>query len=205
MNTTKLVIMKLSHFFIVLVLMVSYSCQKKNEIAPPLVDGKIDEYKKLGVKPITLPDNIHLFIYQNEHFVWVAYDYPENSYGTLDMEIQTNAIEKPINLHVSAQLGQWEIGNEEQRPKNGTSELWWEIEGWYANEVWANGVNRSKEPHRIKFKNAKAREVQLSKEHFGKGEWKIKLDIGAIADKEGKFHRVNFPEDKNEYYTLKVY
>ena len=58
-----------------------------------------------------------------------------------------------------------------------------------------NGLDRSSTEPRIKFKNAKARELQLSKERFGKGDWKFSIEIRAIKGRDGKLYKANFPDD----------
>jgi len=56
----------------------------------------------------------------------------------------------------------------------------------------------------LKIKNAEMREVQLSKERFGKGEWKFKLKINAVKNAEDQFESVTFPKGK-EYHSIQVY
>jgi len=67
----------------------------------PMVDGKNSEYAGLNVTPIALEENVNLYIFQNDHYVWISYDYPEGSYGTLDMRIHTDKVPSLVNLHVS--------------------------------------------------------------------------------------------------------
>lgn len=196
--------LKSRYFLLCIISFLVMSCNQTKDVPePPLVDGKYDDYVRLGVEPITLSDDVDLYIYQNEHHVWFAYNYPEGSYGTLDLEIDTEILDKPLNLHVSAQLGEWEIGNEAQEPKDGTSNLWWETEGWTSNVVWMNGVDRSGEEPQINFKNAESRELQISKTRFGKGTWKLKFNIRAITGADGERYEINYPEN-GEYFSLLV-
>lgn len=190
--------------FLVALAVLSSCKNKADSLPPPMVDGKLDDFKQLKIEPISISENVDLYIYQDDFFVWLGYDYPEGSYGTLDLQIDTDNFEKPINLHVSAQLGEWEVGNESQQPQTSTSDLWWEFKGWTANEVWMNGIDRSGERANPKFKNAQAREIQLSKQRFGKGTWKLKFNIRAIKNQDGVLDAINFPEDGSDY-ELMVY
>jgi len=134
----------------------------------------------------------------------LSYDYPDGSYGVLDMIVKTDKITEPINLHVSAQLGEWRVGDENNRPKTPTSDLWWNMNGWIANNLWANGIDTtSYDQPEFKIKNGEIREVQMSKERFGHGDWKVKLKIAAIKGENGKFYSIDFPETE-EYYTIEV-
>ncbi len=179
------------------------SCQKeKQSDIVPLPDGDPEEYELLGVEPIQLADSVNLYFHQNEHFVWICYTYPSESYGTTDIEITTEKVKEPLNLHVSGQIGEWPVNNPELAPENPESDKWWNMKGWIANEVWPNGMDRSREPPRYKFKNASAREIQLSKRRFGRGEWRISMQIRAINGPDGYFS-IEFPETEKPY-TLMV-
>ena len=160
---------------------------------PPLVDGDCAEYPSLKVSTLTVSKDVTLHIYQNKHFVWLCYSYPDGSFGTADLKLITSAFPAGINLHVSAQLGEWPLDKPELAPKNPESELWWNTVGWTANTVWINGMDRSGERPRPRYKNAKAREMQLRKARFGKGSWKFSLEIRSIKAPDGKLYDVVFP------------
>ena len=171
----------------------------------PMVDGKNTEYAALDISPIALEENVNLYIFQNDHYVWISYDYPEGSYGTLDMRIHTDKVPSLVNLHVSSQLGEWKIGKDDQIPTDPNSDLWWDIEGWTANNLWVNGIDTiTYDTPEFKIKIAEMREVQLSKERFGKGEWKFKLKINAIKNADDQFVSVSFPKGK-EYHSIQVF
>lgn len=172
-------------------------------LAPPLVDGDCGEYPGLGVRPLTLAPKVDLFVYQDAHYVWLCYTYPDNSFGTVDVRLETPALSAPLNLHVSAQLGEWPAEDPEAAPQDPQSDRWWNARGWIANPVWANGLDDSGETVRTRYKNAPARELQLSQGRFGRGEWRFSLKIGLIRGADGKFYEVNFPAD-GSLYTLPV-
>ncbi|MEP0985655.1 hypothetical protein [Ekhidna sp.] len=178
------------------------SCQQAENPAPPLVDGSIEDFRRLNVSPIELMSETNLYFYQDKHYVWIAFDYPDGSYGTADIKLLSPKLSDTINLHVSAQLGEWYLTEDSPRPDNPQSDLWWNHSGWYANEVWPNGTDNSGEEPQPNFKNAKAREIQISKERFGKGEWKIQIEIRAIQTSEG-FTSITFPE--NDFHQLEVF
>lgn len=190
---------------ILALLLIFVACQTPKETqAPPLVDGNIDDFKALNVTPISLMEGVDLYFYQNQHFVWIAYTYPDGSFGTMDMHLESEKLDGPLNLHVSGEVGEWPVNNPELAPKNPESDRWWNMQGWIANEVWPNGMDRSGETPRYKFKNAPSRELQLSKARFGQGEWKIRLNIRAIQTANGQRTSLNFPETEGEYHILKV-
>ena len=185
-------------------LIFAIACNEKpKKYPPPLVDGNISDFIDLGIDPINLGDSVDLYIYQNQHYVWLGYTYPEGSYGLLDLEIISPKIEDTLRIHVSAQLGEWPSNNPDLVPQSPESELWWNMNGWIANEVWLNGTDRSGETPRYKFRNASAREMQMSKGRFGRGEWKMQLNITNIKGKNGEDYNILFPEDRS-FYTLNV-
>lgn len=171
--------------------------------APPMVDGSCDEYARLKAQKFAVSADVDLHIYQDKHFVWLCYTYPDGSMGTTDIKLKTPTFVEPINLHVSAQLGEWPVNKPELAPKDGESDLWWNTKGWTANAVWMNGLDTTGDTPRVKFKNAKAREIQIGKERFGRGTWTLSMNIRAIKGADGKMYKADFPK-ANESYTLKV-
>lgn len=196
--------LKISKFLFILILFSACQNDSTTKIAPPMVDGKLNDFIQLNVSPIALSEEVNLYIYQDEHYVWLGYDYPEGSFGTLDLQIETDSLENPLNLHVSAQLGEWVVGDEANQPQTSDSDLWWEFNGWISNEVWMNGMTRTEERTSPNFKNAKARELQLSKAHFGLGAWKLKFNIRAIVKPDGSRYNIDFPNDDSDF-ILEVY
>jgi hypothetical protein len=170
--------------------------------APPLVDGSCSEYASLKATRHAVSKDVDLHIYQDRHFVWLCYTYPEGSFATADLKLTSPALTFPINLHVSAQLGEWPVGRTEFEPKSAESDLWWNATGWTANPVWVNGMDRSGATPRYRFKNAKAREFQLSKQRFGRGTWSFSIEIRRINGPDGKPYDVTFPTTGT--HTLKV-
>lgn len=195
------------NLIIAVLAIATLACQQpKNVETPPLVDGNIDDIKLLA-EPINLLEGTDLYFYQNDHYVWIAYDYPEGSYGTLDLKLLAPNLTDTLNIHISAQLGEWYLKAGAPKPENSTSELWWNHEGWYANEVWMNGLNREEnekgeEDVTPNWRNAEAREIQISKERFGRGEWNLQLNIRAIQSTD-EFTSITFPDEG--MYTLTIF
>lgn len=187
----------MKHLLVLTLFFILAACAQNNRtsVPPPLIDGNIEDFERLGVKPLILDDSVRLFFYQDEHFVWIAYDYLEGSYATLDLKLVTPTIPDTINLHLSGQLGEWMIKEGSPRPDSPQSELWWNMNGWYANEVWPNGMEGTNEKPRYNFKLSKARELQLTKERFGRGTWYLHFSMGSILKSDGSYTRVNFPTD----------
>ena len=70
--------------------------------APPLVDGNCSEYPPLKAERISVSKDVDLHIYQDRHFVWLCYTYPDGSFATADLKLTAPALTFQINLHVSA-------------------------------------------------------------------------------------------------------
>ena len=85
-----------------MLLLVSYSSAQQ----PPLVDGDCSEYEKLKSRKLEISKDVPLRIYQDKHFVWLCYEYPDGSFATADLKLFTRDFPSGINLHVSAQLGE---------------------------------------------------------------------------------------------------
>ena len=160
-----------------------------------MVDGNIQDFINLAITPEVIGEGVNLYTYQDKHYVWFAYDYPNDSYGTLDLKIISPNEPDTVNLHVSAQLGEWYLNEGSPKPENSTSELWWNHKGWTANEVWMNGMDQSDVTPRPNFKSGAAREIQLSKKRFGRGEWKINMNIRMLKGADGEMFSVDYPSN----------
>ncbi|MCB9196512.1 MAG: hypothetical protein H6598_09835 [Flavobacteriales bacterium] len=168
----------------------------------PMVDGTIEDFVEMQIIPIVISENVNLYIHQNAQYVWFGYTYPEGSFGTLDMLITSQNIPDTLNLHVSAQIGEWYSNQPETIPNSPESENWWNMKGWIANPVWINGKDTTND--QVKFKNSPAREIQMSKLRFGTGLWKIKFKIKLIKTYNGEFSNLSYPKD-DTFYSLYSY
>lgn len=160
-----------------------------------MVDGRCSEASYAENESIELGAGVTLHHYIDEHYVWLCYDYLEGSYGTLDLELDTPKLERAINLHVSAQLGEWPADEPDSAPQSGNSDQWWEISGWTSNVVWMNGMDDESDPPQINFKNAEAREMQISKARFGGGQWTLRFNIRALSLPDGGRSNILYPAE----------
>ncbi|WP_282043047.1 hypothetical protein [Winogradskyella flava] len=192
--------------FLALVITSLVSCEEQNNSnsvsEPPIVDGFDNEYKSLNTTSLKISDDVTLRVYQNEHFVWLTYNVPEDSYGTMDMVLESPNLTEPINLHVSAQVGEWPANKPELAPQVPESDKWGITKGWTGNPIWLKGLDRSGTEPQLKFKSAPARELQISKSYFGKGVWKFNLEIRAIKDNDGKSQSLIFPKDDAQFELI---
>jgi hypothetical protein len=169
-----------------------------------MLDNDCSEYSRLPATKIDAGKGIDLYIYEDAHYVWLCYTYPDNgSLGTLDMKLKTDALAAPLNLHVSAEIGEWPADRDDLAPKNPESDIWWNNKGWTGYPALLHGMDRSGPTPRYRFKNTQARELQLGKERFGKGNWQFALTIHNIKGEDGQAKAVRFPAN-GSYYVLKT-
>ena len=154
----------------------------------PMVNGDCSEYPELSAKRIDVGHGIELHIYDNEHYVWLCYTYPKGSVGVLDMKLKTARLAHPLNIHVSAQLGEWPADRDDLAPKTADSDIWWNQNGWYGTFSYRS-------------RDGTAREIQLAKKRFGNGDWQMALTIYGIVDQGGTRQDYKFPAD-GSYYTF---
>lgn len=170
----------------------------------PMVDGDCAEYPALQAQQVTVADGVTLFIHQDAHYVWLCYTYPAGSMGMLDMTLKAPRLAAPLVLHASVQLGEWPLNRPDLVPPNAESSLWWNTSGWTANTIGVNGLDTSGPQARLRFKNARAREAQLSKQRFGQGDWQFTLKIYGIQTGTGKHTDLLFPAD-GSFFNLKAF
>lgn len=160
--------------------------------APPLVDGDCTDYKLPGTRTFPVAAGIDLHVAEDEHFVWFCYTYPPGSMAQLDMTLRTPRLAEPLNLHVSAQLGEWPAGRADLAPADPNSDLWWNTRGWTANTLHINGMDTSGPAPRYRWKHTPGRELQLSKQRFGSGPWEFSMAIYQVRQGDA-MRTVHFP------------
>ena len=165
----------------------------------PLLDGDCGEYAGLGADELDLGDGITLHVTQDEEAVYVCLPLPEDSFGMMDIEIDTPELAAPLNLHISAQLGEWPLG--ESGPDSPNSDAWWATEGWFANTAYFNGMTDYDGQPGPRFKSAKGREVVLSKARFGRGLWELRFRISGIMVGD-ESRSVTYPDTGNDPFAL---
>ena len=164
----------------------------------PLLDGRCQEYEELGTTQVPIAAASVLYIFQDETYVWLCASLPPGSYGTGDLWIDSPSIAEPLNLHVSAQLGEWLADRPEEVPTDATSDRWWNNNGWSSN-IMAYGGLRSRGERKIpRFRPAEGREFQLAKERFGRGEWRLRLSLSGVASAEGGLTTIHLPSQTSE-------
>ena len=65
--------------------------------AYPLLDGRCDEYQRIGSEVLAEDDTISVLLFQDDDYVWLCYALPEESYGTLDLRVDSPGLAEPIN------------------------------------------------------------------------------------------------------------
>jgi hypothetical protein len=165
-------------------ILVGVACTKPAPSAPksaayPLLDGHCDEYRELAQDRHTVAPGVELFVFQDHDYVWLCYTLPSGSLGTMDMILTAPALTEPQNLHVSAQLGEWPAAKPELAPDGPASDRWWNQHGWTALPVPFNGMTEDGKP---KWRPTPGRELQLGKARFGRGAWKLRLQIHGLGE-----------------------
>lgn len=170
----------------------------------PLLDGQCGEYDALDAREVEMSEQITLQVFQDASYVWLCYALPDDSYGTLDLTLRTTTLESPVNLHVSAQLGEWPANDPDLAPQTADSDLWWQVDGWWSNAVSFNGTDDAQDPPGLNFRPSAGRELQLSKARFGKGMWNARFEIRAIRLPDGTRTSLTYPADRESWLEINV-
>lgn len=177
---------------------VVFASESRTSPAYPLLDGACDEYPALAQAAYEVADHVMLYVFQDRDYVWLCYTLPENSFGMADLTLAAPALGEKINLHVSAQLGEWPADKPGAAPSGADSAQWWNHRGWSGTTVRFNGAKigsgaAGKPVVDYNFRLSPARELQLSKQRFGRGEWRWHIDIRNVADGRGGQKSLRFP------------
>lgn len=165
---------------------------RPREIVPayPLLDSRCDEYPGLAQQQHTIAPGMKLFAFQDRDYVWLCYTIPTPNNAPLDMIVTAPALTEPLDIHVSAQLGEWPANREELAPKDASSDMWWNHRDWGAITIPFNG---STPDSKTKWKYMPGRELQIAKTRFGRGSWKLRFKIYNVALEGAEPATIEFP------------
>ncbi|HEX7029039.1 MAG TPA: hypothetical protein VF254_00405 [Gammaproteobacteria bacterium] len=145
--------------------------------AEPMLDGDCDEHVELAESVYEINEKVTLYITEREDHVWFCYTVPEGRMGVLDLTVDSPGLEQALNLHVSAQLGEWPANDPGAAPAGPEDPRWWNVAGWHANTLRFRGMRETEQGRYPVFRSAHAREMQLAMGRFGTGVWKLVFAI----------------------------
>lgn len=151
-----------------------------------IVNGKCNDWEWNNANSTNLGQGVKLKTQQTNNLLYLCFELPPESIGTVDMYIDTPKLKAPKLLHVSAKAGE----------KINDSDSW----DWWNNEYWNANVSRfdkcpSESPKGFGyFTDAPAREFQFYKPAFGEGEWKLLIKLHSIKSADGKYIEFKYPE-----------
>lgn len=148
---------------------------------------------------------ISVLLFQDADYVWLCYALPAESYGTLDLVVDSPGLADPVNLHVSAQLGEWRADRPDEAPQDADSDRWWTVHGWWSNAVSWNGLRETDEGTQPNFQASEGRELQLSKARFGRGTWRLGFSIGAVRDADGNMQQITLPPEEMGKIEVEIF
>lgn len=163
------------------------SAQKIPAGSAPMIDGKHHNDEWNDARDIQLPNGFHLYLKENDQFVFVSLASRGDSIGYVSLFIETES--SPItDLHSSARLG-------ERTLFDGRFYEWNEIfpdDNWFNNREWISNYAwfkcRPSGCSDLRF--APAKEFQISRDKFKGKHWKIFVVYSYIhngAWENGKF------------------
>jgi len=170
-----------------------------------LLDGRCDEYRHIGAEVVAEGGDISVFLFQDAYYVWLCYALPDESYGTLDLVVDSPELVNPVNLHVSAQLGEWRADRPDEAPQNAESDQWWKVRGWWSNAVSWNGVRETDQGPRANFRASAGRELQMSKTRFGRGTWRLRFSIGSVRNTDAGMKQVVIPSEEDGPIVVEIF
>jgi hypothetical protein len=142
-----------------------------------LLDNRCDPDEWQDAARRDLGEGVVLRFKHDAHHAYLCLTLPPESLGAIDLYLQSDAAQRPWNLHASAQLG------EKQRGADGWPPDWtWGNErGWYSPAVPFRGLQSGEHGSHVAFGDIAAREIQLSRVRFGPGPWRLMFELHALG------------------------
>ena len=170
-------------------------------LVEPMLDGRCGDHVEIA-QTMAVDGGVTAYVRQTKDHVWLCFALPPDSHGTTDLRIEAPSLVAALNIHASAQLGEWAADDPDSAPKDGASPIWGNADGWWANVVPFGGLITTPEGRRANYRTIPGREIQLSKRRFGSGEWKLAATVSDVAAPGGGQISVRWPASGQ--FTLKV-
>ncbi len=164
--------------------------------APLLLDGLCDAAEWARASRQAIGAGVELLAQQDGDFVYLCLRLPPESLGTFDLFLRPEAGGPLTNLHVSAQVGERELG-----PDGWPQWRWRNQRGWYGPAVPFAGSTKDGPD----FAATGSRELQLARARFGSGPWRVRLHVhslGADGRGEATFPAGTNPDDTKGWAVL---
>lgn len=165
---------------------------------PVLLDGRCEPAEYAKAETRDLDHGVVFHALHDEHFITLCASLPPDSLGTMDLYLQSPEGGPITNLHISAQ-----VGDRTYREGENPDWTWGNHQGWYGPPVAFSGTLRRPDGSPgATFANATGREIRLSKARFGKGPWKMRMELRAVGP--GKANTVRIPTARGDWTILRL-
>ncbi|MEL6870910.1 MAG: hypothetical protein AAFO81_14010 [Pseudomonadota bacterium] len=163
--------------------------QAHAQVTPPmgseiLLDGKCSDDEWLDAKTIASNQGHSIRMKRSERYLYLCITYPEDAGGTFEGYLVTDAQRTPLNIHVSAKIGEREWQGEDWPEWD-----WWNAQGWWSTPVRYNSFEAGER----RFLRTPAREIQFDLNHFGRSGWRLMFDVYYGRNDDGTYRTVPLP------------
>lgn len=141
-----------------------------------VLDGRCAEVEWRGSAAVELGAGVVFRAREDGDQVHLCIQPPTDGLGTLDIHLAAPTAGAPVNLHVSAQVGEsvW-------TPAGWSEIVWLNYDRWYGTPVPLANVEAGPEGPRLRFAPGTARELTLDKSRFGPLPWRIRIEVRSLG------------------------
>jgi hypothetical protein len=148
---------------------------------PILLDGRCELPEYRGASRVDLGHGVEMLLIRSGWHLGLCVPLRPGSFGTTDLFLVTPRQAVPLNLHVSAQIG-------ERRLEAGRWPEWafWNHRMWAAPWVPFEGFDGEGAERRPRWGTGGAREMALDIRRFGEGRWLFRIEMRRVMDEGQK-------------------
>ncbi|MCB1552824.1 MAG: hypothetical protein KDJ14_03365 [Xanthomonadales bacterium] len=179
-------------------LMCLLSCSAVH--SAPLLDGDCGDHRDAGVVPRILAQSVELYVHEYAGQLWLCATLAPGDLGTVDVQLVTPRYPRGINLHVSAQLGEWPLDRPDDAPTGANDARWWNHRGWSGSTLRFHGMEDVDGQRRPRLLPGRARELQIDVARFGAGTWNLLLRFQQLGGRE----ELIYPDAGDEPLMIRI-
>ena len=142
----------------------------------PLLDGRCDDAAYQDTTAHALGDGVSLFAVSDAHSFTLCIALPQPGFAALDLVLEPE-VGRPVELHVSAQLGERTWTPTLARPWT-----FGPVSGWFSPVTPYIGM----EGATPRFRDVSAREIQFDRTRFHASSYGLRVSLSALGPSAGE-------------------
>lgn len=156
---------------------------------PALLDGRCGGDEWDAATKVELPAQASFYVMHDQEYFYICVKATAEDYTVLDLYIEHPETGELHKFHLSAQMGEGILRNNEWEPASAK----WDLKGYAGFWVPYSGLEDPENRKNPRFARGTHRQVQISRKKFPGDTWTMMIGVSGIR-REGERVEIAYPE-----------